>query len=190
MRTPTETTTDPTLRRTWRFTPRLRATEKPLAGPWDDEEDKIQWVDAASDLDCLMLRNHHGAWCGYVGVPQAHSLYGVGYDDCRTCDGESCYTDDTPHVRPGSLVDVHGGLTFADLCTPGEPIDGICHIAQNGREAKPWWFGFDCGHHMDLVPTLADYDFTGLPRYAPVYRTEGWVTDEVTNLAGQLVKYA
>lgn len=80
-------------------------------GQWDNEPDKVQWVDEATGLDCLIVRNHGGAWCGYVGLPEGHPYYEVGYSDCTQkppC-GES-YCDHSPDV------DVHGGLTFADHC--------------------------------------------------------------------------
>lgn len=68
-------------------------------GPWNNEPDKAQWVDDATGLDCLIVRNHGGALCGYVGVPEGHPAYGKDYD---TVD-----------------VLVHGGLTFASLCAEG-----------------------------------------------------------------------
>ena len=106
-------------------------------GPWDDEPDKVQWIDEATDLDCLAVRNHYGSWCGYVGLPPGHRLHGVGYDD----------------VEP--YPDVHGGLTFADSCDEHEdPARGICHVPEPGRPADVWWLGFDCGHFMDVSPGL------------------------------------
>ena len=63
----------------WRF--RFQEHDVPK-GPWDDEPDKVQWVDPTTGLDCLMHRNHMGAWCGYVGVPEGHKFYGVGYSEC------------------------------------------------------------------------------------------------------------
>src|SRR5215831_16238351 len=68
-------------------------------GPWDQEPDKCQWIDEATGLDCMALRNRMGAWCGYVGIPPEHPLHGLDYDDVGTWDFE-----------------VHGGLTFADRC--------------------------------------------------------------------------
>lgn len=161
-----ETSTDPDWRRTWSFTPKYLTYDGDLpAGPWDDEPDKIQWVDKATDLDCLMVRQHFGAWCGYVGVPRKHRFHGLPYEMID--------------------LDVHGGLTFADRCAPGEPIDGICHIAWEGRESESWWFGFDCGRAWDVMPGLhvAHHD---LRLAGAVYRDEAWVTNEVTNLAAQL----
>ena len=95
---------------------RLLADEKAEwpRGSWTDEPDKLQWIDEGTGLDCLIVRNGSGALCGYVGVGPGHPLHGVGYSQCmRTppCDDSWC------GHSPGSLVDVHGGLTFADSCT-------------------------------------------------------------------------
>jgi hypothetical protein len=57
--------------------------------------------------------------CGYVRVPPTHPLFGTDYDDFD--------------------VDVHGGLTFADIESCTEHEDG-----------QGWWFGFDCAHCMDM----------------------------------------
>lgn len=67
-------------------------------GPWLAEPDKAQWIDEDTGLDCMVLRNHLGVWCGYVGVPTSHPLHGEHYNDA-----------------PESFV-VHGGLTFSDSC--------------------------------------------------------------------------
>jgi hypothetical protein len=83
------------------------------SGPWDGEPDKVQWVDADTGLDCLMVRNGGGAWCGYVGVAEGHRFFGIDYSQCAQqppC--EESYCDHTP----GSALSVHGGLTFADFC--------------------------------------------------------------------------
>lgn len=47
-------------------------------GPWQDEPDKIQYVDEATGLPCLIVRNGKeiGALCGYVGVLPGHPLHG------------------------------------------------------------------------------------------------------------------
>jgi hypothetical protein len=156
--------------RTWKFRDNHPV---PLpAGPWDDEPDKAQWIDEATDLDCLIVRNHYGALCGYVGLPPGHPLHGAHYDDDRL------------DVR------VHGGLTFADSCQDGaEDGPGICHIPEAGRPHDVWWLGFDCAHAWDLAPGI----FHGLPaELRPSimrdceYRTFDYVVAEVTGLAGQL----
>ena len=102
-------------------------------GPWQAEPDKTVWVDEATGLDCMIVRNRAGALCGYVGVPEGHPFYGKGYDEVR--------------------ADVHGGLTYANLCQPREdPAMGICHLSQGGRPDHVWWLGFDCNHAFDFAP--------------------------------------
>jgi hypothetical protein len=135
------------------------------AGPWDSEPDKIQWVDVDTNLDCLMVRNRFATWCGYVGVPRRHPLHGIDYKMVN--------------------VDVHGGLSLSERCAPGEPVDGICHIAEPGREVEPWWFGFDCGHYCDLQPGRLALGMA-LPGENYHYRTEEYVRSEVERLAQQL----
>jgi hypothetical protein len=143
-------------------------------GPWDSEPSKVQWVDAYSGLDCLVVRNRHGSLCGYVGLPPGHPYHGADYSDVD--------------------VDVHGGLTYADSCQEEGPEDRrVCHVLEPGRPDDVWWLGFDCGHYMDLSPGVAAFerelglgerlDFEGL---RPVYRDMAYVRTEVMNLAKQL----
>jgi hypothetical protein len=134
------------------------------AGPWSSEPSKMQWVDRASGLPCLIVRNGLGALCGYAGVTPGHPLHGKGYD----------YADD---------IEVHGGLTFADSCQPTtDEAHGICHIPEPGTPHDVWWFGFDCAHCFDLVPGMR-HDFN---RDGSEYRDIGYVASEVTKLAAQL----
>jgi hypothetical protein len=107
------------------------------SGPWDNEPDKVQWIDEATDLDCLAVRNHYGSWCGYVGLPPGHRWHGRHYHEVE------------------DFVDVHGGLTFSDSCMEDMPEDrGVCHVPEPDRPADVWWLGFDCGHFMDLSPGM------------------------------------
>lgn len=157
--------------RTWTF-----AERKPkAAGPWSDEPDKAQWVDEATNLDCLIVRNRLGALCGYVGVPPEHPLHGKDYDQ----------------AHEAAAIEVHGGLTFADRCQEGaEDGPGICHVPEPGRPAKVWWLGFDCAHAWDLVPGMRDvYERAGIvgpAGYRDVYRDFDYVRSEVASLAAQL----
>jgi hypothetical protein len=129
----------------------------------------VQWIDEATDLDCLIVRNHMGALCGYVGLPHEHRLYGLGYGEVD------------------EQVEVHGGLTYAAPC---QENGKICHVPEPGRPADVWWFGFDCAHAGDLIPNAGDLipnmdDFG----YGPdTYRDIAYVTAECASLAGQLVK--
>jgi hypothetical protein len=153
------------------------------AGPWDDEPDKAHWIDEATGLDCLAVRNMgSGIWCGYVGVPPGHSAHGKDYEEVRE-------------------LDVHGGLTYANACS-----GHICHEPEEGRPDNVWWLGFDCGHLGDFSPhsnsfvghpTLGEfykepYDhgfaqkLASADPYQEVYKDFDYVKDECTNLAAQL----
>lgn len=103
-------------------------------GPWQNEPDKMQFVDEATGLPCLIVRNNAGALCGYAGVHRDHPLFGKSYND-------------VPEIN------VHGGLTFANKCSPHESEEtGICHIVSEGEDDQVWWFGFDCAHCYDRCP--------------------------------------
>lgn len=99
------------------------------SGPWDDEPDYATWYDEETGLPCLIVRNHIGALCGYVGFPEDHPLHGVPYDAVLWEAG-----------------DVHGGLTFSDHCG-----GHICHVPRRD-EGHVWWLGFDCAHSCDFAP--------------------------------------
>lgn len=133
-------------------------------GPWNNEPDKVQWVDPTTDLDCLIVRGPSGALCGYVGVYRDHPAYGKDYEDVD--------------------VQVHGGLTFAAKCQEHDP-EGICHVPEPGRDGDVWWLGFDCAHAYDLMPVTFSYpDYTVFQ--GDVYRDINYVTAECESLALQL----
>jgi hypothetical protein len=141
-------------------------------GPWQNEPDKVQWIDPATNLDCLLHRPH-GAWCGYVGVGPDHPLHGEGEDD----------------------FEVHGGITFTGSCQEGgDPSVGICHVPQPGRPSDVWWFGFDCSHSMDTDPEReAVYRKYGEHGFSledhGTYRDMVYVIAEVTALARQIADH-
>lgn len=148
-------------------------------GAWSHEADKYQWVDEATDLDCLIVRNHWGALCGYVGLPPAHPLHGLGYMDLD---------------RLGAEPEVHGGLTFASACDEDAAEGkGICHIPEPGRPADVWWLGFDCGHAWDLAPGMRAHErdlglppMPTMPGPGETYRDVTFVRAECASLARQL----
>lgn len=97
------------------------------AGPWASEPDKVQWLDAETQLPCIVLRGPVGALCGYVGIYADHPLFDAGYN-CEIKlpkplirklltdrDVLNLYEDDLEKgvVRPESIFAVHGGVTFA-----------------------------------------------------------------------------
>ncbi len=144
-------------------------------GPWQNEPDKVQWQDETTGFPCLMVRPH-GSWCGYVGVPPTHPVYGKSYDDVD--------------------VSVHGGLTFANRCMDGPEDHVVCHKVSEGESDDVWWLGFDTAHAGDLDPAHAFFMRTLPPlgietprHYGPrydVYRDQAYVQAEVENLARQL----
>ncbi len=178
---------------TWRFASKMRnvPAEQVPSGPWGDEPDKVQWVDEATGYDCLIVRGPSGALCGYVGLPPEHPFYELDYSQI-----EGTWDYETHSEKPPlAEIRVHGGLTFADFCTPGEPIEGICHIAEHGATEKPWWLGFDCAHVDDDHPqervvaaSMREIygDRWRIDPYRRVYRDIAYVKQEVRDLAAQL----
>jgi hypothetical protein len=134
-------------------------------GPWDGEPDKVVWVDPDTGLDCMINRNHHGVWCGYVGVPRTHPWHGSDYNAVE--------------------ADAHGGLSFAGPCFEDacEDESGVCHT-ERAEVGPVWWFGFDCAHLHDRVPGIIGWpEFPGEPS---LYWTVDMVRDEVTRLAEEV----
>jgi len=131
-------------------------------GPWQQEPDKVQWIDQTTNLDCLIVRGPIGALCGYVGVPEGHPLHGKEYDEPD--------------------VEVHGGLTFANLCADSkDEARHICHVPAPGRPDHIFWFGFDCAHSGDYTPEPMRH------RADDVYRDLEYVRGQVESLARQLI---
>jgi hypothetical protein len=133
----------------------LRASWGP--GPWQSEPDRAEWTTEAG-LPGLIVRNHMGALCGYVAVPPGHPLHGRDFGDLDL----SC----------------HGGLTYGAACR-----GDVCHKPAPGEPDNVWWFGFDCAHSRDLVPSFQVH----FPMPVPVtYRDMAYVKGEVEELAVQL----
>jgi hypothetical protein len=139
-------------------------------GPWDDEPDKVQWPDEATGLPCMVKRGPAGSFCGYVGVPSTHPLHGRPYDDVP--------------------VMVHGDLTFSDGCeevAPEKQDDAICHVPEPGEPDDVWWFGFDCAHWCDIMPSMhPEWSYDGMR--GKTYRDLEFATEECRALATQLAK--
>jgi hypothetical protein len=92
-------------------------------GPWLTEPDHVDFEHLG--YPCILHRNKHGSWCGYVGVPADHPWFGKGYDDVD--------------------AEVHGGLTYAEPCQ-----GDVCHPGNEPRH----WLGFDCTHAFDKAPEM------------------------------------
>lgn len=159
--------------KTWTFVDKAAFKTR---GEWDNEPDKVQWIDEATGLDCLIHRGPSGALCGYVGLPPGHKFHGVDYSDVYHYDEDSC----------SSFPEVHGGLTFADSCAENVRPDGggICHIPEPGRPADVWWLGFDCAHSGDFCPKYDDESDSAWGTYRPI----SYVKREVESLARQLAE--
>lgn len=80
-----------------------------------------------------VLQNGMGAWCGYIGLPDAHPWHGLGYDRLH--------------------VDVHGGLTYSESDPPGCALLQLS-LASGAGPPPSWWLGFDCAHAGDFIPGL------------------------------------
>lgn len=94
-------------------------------GPWDNEPDRVDFE--SNGYAAFGLRGPSGAWCGYVGVPESHPMYGKDMLDIE--------------------ADVHGGVSYTEKCS-----GAICHIPAPGMPDEVWWIGFDTAHYMDLSP--------------------------------------
>jgi hypothetical protein len=142
-------------------------------GPWLHEPDKAQWVDEATGLDCLIVRQpESGHLCGYVGVGPDHPWHGRDFNSEEVS------------------VRVHGGLTFSRACAESaDPAHGICHVAEPGRPEHVWWFGFDCAHSGDYSPDSARWakrDPIFSRHDGDTYRDRHYVEGEIRRLARQL----
>lgn len=147
----------------------LSNVEKWGPGPWAEEPNRELWK--SQGFDCLINRNRLGSWCGYVGVPSSHPLYGKTYSELE---------------EKNIDLEAHGGITYSNFCQ-GE----ICHPTDEGEPV--YWFGFDCAHAWDLIPgmhALREFD----PLFAEFrstsaresYRDMAYVKAEVEKLALQL----
>jgi len=103
--------------------------ERISEGPWSAEPDRQEWK--YKGFPCLIVRNHMGVLCGYVGVPSNHPYYQMNYEEIP--------------------LEVHGGLTYSQHCR-----ENICHKPAEGEPDDVWWLGFDCGHYGDLIPCYKD----------------------------------
>jgi len=160
-------------------------------GPWNDEADKVAWVDEDTGLGCIMLRQEDGTVSGYVGVGPEHPLFGFEADAVPV---------DISRV-------VHGGITYGKACEvnrfareawgkPRKERYTVCHTTwvRTVRDYRTvqttkdefhehlWWLGFDTSHPGDLVPN-ARY---GEGRKNDVYRDQSYVYSNCIELARKL----
>lgn len=165
-------------------------------GPWSNEADKVAWIDEATGLGCIMLRQEDGTLSGYVGVGPEHPLYGFEADA----------------VPLSVSCDVHGGITYGKECevnrtelrAKGKPRQErytVCHVTrtrwvqdyENVQTTQDefehedlWWLGFDTNHTGDLIPG----DPYHTPRKSDVYRDQAYVYENCVALAKRLKEVA
>jgi len=160
-------------------------------GPWNNEADKVSWIDETTGLGCIMLRQRNGTISGYVGVGPDHPLFGFEADA----------------VPVGVSNTIHGGLTYGKECEvnrferrahgkPRQERYTICHTTyvrtvQEYRTVRTtqdefhedlWWLGFDTDHPGDLVPNSR----YGESRKGDVYRNQSFVYSNCIELARKL----
>jgi hypothetical protein len=151
-------------------------------GEWCAEIDKLIFTDTLTGYPIMIVRGLSGTahLCGYVGVPQSHPFYGLDYD--------------TAHELGD--IDVHGGLTFANLARKNINDRNTFYYGHGQPNKKWWWFGFDCAHYHDIAPyyakhknQLSFFKSLGVPHFlndGAVYRNTEFVENEALNLAKQL----
>lgn len=180
--------------------------------PWETEPNSLEFE--AEGLPCVMLRNYHGVWCGYVGVGPAHPLFGLpgnhplklppSWFEGRKFDQGVGPIDLFAHMLSGAksmddacpislAFQVHGGVSYDGDHVPDHEPDGR------------WWFGFDCGHAGDYAPARAgdkskimNEMIESMPEHVRatmrdivfrddgVYRDQQYVVSECQSLATQL----
>jgi hypothetical protein len=141
-------------------------------GEWDNEPDRIYWIDSKTGYHCIIRRIKFGFLCGYVAIKKNHPFYGKSYNDID------------------SILKVHGGVTYSEFCNHDHEM-GIRLLTE--EKDKSWWFGFDCGHFLDYQPAFSD---TRLKELLPkksvslfgqeIYRNISYVISETESLAQQL----
>ncbi len=157
-----------------------------MSEPWKTEPDALDFIDDATGYPVALRRNHMGAWCAYIGVPKDHPWHGNRCPDLvkapwafeRSVDvaelGAINLYLGAARARPEEgiypidvLVRCHGGLTYS------------AEAWWEDETRASWWFGFDCTHAGDLVPTIP-------PSYDGIYRNMEFVRAAASKAARDL----
>lgn len=156
-----------------------------IEGPWTSElYDRAQWTDRGTGYHCLAIRSDMGVWCGYVGIPPEHPLYGGDVENAPINASYSGPTDDHHYIEP----DPPSEFATIDENDPRSALDVI--------SLRPllWFYGFDCGHHNDINPMSESmFARTGLSlkfpadrKPVPTYKDLDHVVDRCADLAKTL----
>jgi hypothetical protein len=142
------------------------------------KEEVIEFIKTEPDFEqfetfgypCIVLRLKEGNLNGYVGIPKEHHLYGKLYSDKTYTNKEPLYKNNPIDIflelannkreeneyRIGSIMNVHGGVTYSRNHFPNEKINELF------KDKELWWFGFDTSHAGDMVPFNEDIDLDKL----------------------------
>ena len=137
-------------------------------GPWQQEPDKLAWVDAATGLPCTILRQEDGVLGGYTGI----SPHG-GLDYAAMCED-----------GPAEITICHPiSASHRARKRPGWSKDG-----DDGDDSHQplWWFGFQCNRNHDLVPGRQVNPNDLGAENGRVYRDIAYVYSQTCRLARQL----
>jgi len=150
---------------------------------------------------CVCLGMDMGHRCGYVGLPEGHSLYGKDYRDAclpkkdvedqpigkRGIIPLLCSKFSQDLISPDVYFDVHGSLTYS-----GGGKDSKYPV-----ESDLWWLGFDCCHSGDgqdeqLILSLCETDLAASRlswsrRSSDPARTQDYVESELKSLVDQII---
>ena len=130
-------------------------------GAWQDEPDRAEFK--AHGFPCILHRNHHGTWCGYVGLPPGHRFHGK--LECEV------------------NVPVHNDLSYS-----GECAGHVCHVATPGEPENVWWLGFACADACDYLLAMEArmHKLRDYPLSDNHYWTMAEARQETESLAAQL----
>lgn len=145
--------------------------------PWNNEENKYSFY--YKGCLCLILRNHLGALCGYVGVNSTNVFY---------------------QTEPPMDLIVYGNITYAGYGDT-EPIGSpwFQRPIADAEGKTLWWVGFTCSYSDDFCPALAENikhrvapDAPYLPAsmggVAGEYKDIFFVINELVNLVDQITE--
>lgn len=176
-------------------------------GPWDDEPDEGEWIDATTAYRCAVRRHPiAGHLCGYVCIPEDHPLHGVDKSapvpevflhDVRALNGQPIGKRSifdvfahmfTEESRVGILLNVHDSVSYSKQ-----------HTAADTYLPPGFWYGFACGSTRDLQPGIVAsirgeigedlrerFPMLWQTLHEQEYRTLDYVRAEIIGLAQQL----
>lgn len=100
--------------------------KKKYRGVWEKEPDQVTWFNPELNLVYVAKRHSRmGHWCGYIGIPDSHSLVS----------------------KTEMYFELHGGVTYdKPELNFYEPVEGEPPIVR--------WVGFDCSHVGDYNPFM------------------------------------